>query len=320
MHLLYQAREDLSPRPQTGPELTEAVPFSHAGEICALLAPMCWSIAVIFYRRTQLPPIAMNLFKNVVAIGLLLVTLLALGVELPHDRPLSDWLRLVGSGIIGLSVADTLMFEGLKRVGAGRVAVVDTVYAPMMVILSWLFLAERPQPTFLFGGVLVISGVSVASLDVRSAFARGDRSDLVGMTFVLGGITGTALGVLLSKPVLEGSDLLEVTFTRLVAGTAGLLIWTAIRGQWRESFVAFRPQEAWKNLLPGTFMGTYLSLVLWLGGFKWAEVSVASVLNQMATVYILVLARVVLGETLGARQVGGAVLAVVGALVIIATR
>lgn len=262
----------------------------------------------------------MNLFKNVVAIGMLAVTLAALGRGLPHDRSLIDWGRLVASGVIGLAVADTLMFEGLQRVGAARVAVVDTIYAPLMVLLSWLFLNEQPGLAFLFGGIAVIGGVSVASLDVSAAFARGERADLVGMLFVLGGILGTVFGVILSKPVLEHSDLFEVTFTRLVAGTVGLVVWTTLRGQWKVGRSAFWPQPAWWMLVPGTIMGTYLSLLFWLGGFKWGDASVAATLNQMATVYILVLARTVLGETLGIRQIIGASLAVLGALIIVLTR
>ena len=57
--------------------------------------------------------------------------------------------------------------------------------------------------------------------------------------------------------------------------------------------------------------------MLWLGGFKWGQAAVASVLNQMATVYMLVLARVFLGERLRKRQVVGAIVAAGGALWIV---
>jgi drug/metabolite transporter (DMT)-like permease len=60
--------------------------------------------------------------------------------------------------------------------------------------------------------------------------------------------------------------------------------------------------------------------LLWLGGFKWAPASVAAVLNQMATVYILVLARIFLKETIRPQQALGALLAAAGALFIILTR
>jgi drug/metabolite transporter (DMT)-like permease len=290
----------------------------YAGEICALLAPLCWSVAVILYRQSgAVSPVSMNLFKNVFALVLLGLTLLAAGIVLPADRSWLDWGRLTLSGILGLSVADTLLFEGLKRVGAARVAVVDTTYAPMMITLSWLFLGETPGPWFLVGAAAVVAGVALATIE-RGRPAEG-RDYWIGTLCVFGAIVGTAAGVLLSKPVLEHSSLLEVTFTRLVAGTVGLLLFIGVRGEWASAGAAFRPAPVWRTLVPGAFIGTYLSLVLWLGGFKWADASVAAVLNQIATVYILVLARVVLGERLRRRQVLGGGLAVVGATWILLT-
>jgi drug/metabolite transporter (DMT)-like permease len=297
------------------------VPFPHAGEICALLAPLCWAIAVILYRKTTgVSPLSMNLFKNCVAIGLLTITLFVLDIDLPRDRSWMDWARLVASGIVGLAVSDTLLFEGLRRVGAARVALVDTIYAPLMILLAWMFLGESPGPAFLVGGLLVIVGVSIATIDRSGTRGVTDPKVIPGMLYVLGAIIGTAVGVILSKPVLEGSDLIEVTWTRLVAGNVGLVVWVTARGGWREASEAFRPSPVWRTLLPGAVVGTYLSLVFWLGGFKWADASVAAVLNQMATVYILVLARVVLGETIVLRQVIGGAFAVAGALGILLTR
>lgn len=296
------------------------MPFPYAGEVSALLAPLCWSIAVILYRQSvSVAPLSMNLFKNVVAIALLSVTALAAQVAWPADRPWDDWARLALSGLLGLSVADTLRFEGLKRVGAARVAVVDTIYAPLMIALSWVFLGETPGSWFLLGAVAVVAGVALATLQ-RSAGEPTGRAEWIGTLYVFGGILGTAFGVLLSKPVLERSDLIEVTWTRLVAGTIGLLLFVAMRRDWTVAAEAFRPGPVWRTLVPGAIVGTYLSLVFWLGGFKWADASVASVLNQMATVYILVLARLVLGETLRPRQVLGGGLAALGAAWIVLTR
>ncbi|MEQ1569732.1 MAG: DMT family transporter [Myxococcota bacterium] len=294
------------------------MPFPHAGEISALLAPLCWAVAVILYRRSVgVSALSMNLFKNALAVVLLGFTVWALGVPFPADRSWTDWLRLVASGVLGLAVADTLLFEGLRRVGAARVALVDTVYAPLMVVLSWAFLGERPSGSFLIGAAAVVVGVTLATVDVRAAFAAGERQIVIGMTFALGAIVGTVFGVLLAKPVLEESDLFEVTLTRLVAGNVALALFVTARGGWREASVAFRPAPVWKTLVPGAVIGTYLSLVFWLGGFKWGDASVAAVLNQMATVYILALARIVLGETLEPRQVGGALVAAGGALFIV---
>jgi drug/metabolite transporter (DMT)-like permease len=289
------------------------------GEICALIAPMCWSVAIILYRRSseKADPGAMTLFKNGFAVVLLTLTLLAARIPLPTDRPLGDWLRLVVSGVLGLAIADTLLFEALRRVGAGRLAIVDTIYAPVVVVLSWLFLGEQLTPIFLVGGAAVVAGVAVANIERPTDAAVDRRAVAIGMLFGLGAISGTAIGVVLARPVLQRSDLIEVTWTRLLAGVVAQVLFLLVRGRGTEIAAAFRPAPVWRTLLPAAFIGTYLSLIFWLGGFKWAAASVAAVLNQLATVYILVLAWLVLGEPVTGRRVLGGALAVAGALVVI---
>jgi drug/metabolite transporter (DMT)-like permease len=295
-------------------------PIAHLGEICALLAPFAWSVAVILFKRSDGAPAAsLNLFKNSFALVLLTVTLAGMGVGVPLDRPVGDWLRLFGSALLGLALADTLLFEALRRIGAGRLAVVETVYAPVVVLTSWLLLGEVPTAPFLGGAAAVVCGIALATVQ-RGALSAGQRGHWIGTLYGVAAISLSGLGVVLVKPVLERSHLFEVTWTRLCIGLVGQLLWIALRGSWREAGAAFRPSRLWRTLVPASFVGTYLSLVLWLGGYKWADASVAAVLNQMATVYTLVLAWAVLRERLRPAQIAGALLAAGGALWILLTR
>lgn len=295
------------------------------GVTCALIAPMCWSVALILYRRTPVSPMGMSVFKNALAIVLLTVTMLATGTGLPSDRPIGDWVRLAVSGILGLAVADTLIFAALHRIGAAKVALVDMVYAPLVMALSVAFLGERLGPWPLVGAAGVLAGVGLATVDPRQLAsgrvrARGALDSGVGYGLLLAfaGICGTAFGVILTKPVLDHSDLVEVVWTRLVAGTAAQVAWAWARGELAPVAIAFRPGPAWRTLVPAAVLGTYLSLLFWLGGFKWADASIAAVLNQLGSVYTLLLARFALGETLAPRQVVGGAIAVVGAVIVAA--
>lgn len=296
------------------------------GELCALLAPLAWTIALILFKRSsEAPAISLNLFKNTFAVVLLSATLLVFRIPIPTDRSAEDWARLIVSGFLGLAVADTLLFEGLRRIGAARLAVVDTIYAPLVVLLCWLFLGEQPNAGFLLGGALVIGGVTLASVDPGALAREGgsllqQREVRLGAFYATLAIAGTAIGVVIAKPVLENSDLIEVTWTRLVAGMIGMIVFTVVRGRGSEALVAFWPGPLWRTLIPAAFFGTYVSLILWLGGFKWADASVAATLNQMATVYLLVFARYILKETLRPRQVVGSLAAAFGALWIVLHR
>jgi drug/metabolite transporter (DMT)-like permease len=248
---------------------------------------------------------------------MLTLTMLATGTSIPADRSAADWLRLVVSGVLGLAIADTFLFAALARLGAARLAIIDLVYAPIVIVLSWALLGERLQPAYFVGAAIVLAGVALASID-RDALSRDpNKSPVSGYLYGLGTIAGTALGVVIAKPVLESSDLIEVTWTRLLVGVLAQAIGITAIGAWRDVAPVFRRSPLWRTLVPATIVGTYFSLMFWLGGFKWGPASVAAVLNQMATVYILVLARIVLHETIPFQRLVGAGIAIVGAVAIV---
>ena len=295
------------------------------GELCALLAPLAWAVAVILFRKVEgVPPEVMNFFKNSVALVLLGATMLFLGVRPPEDRPLADWLAVAASGLLGLAFADTLLFAGLARIGAARLAVVDTVYAPTVIVASFLFLHERPGGWFPVGALAVLGGVGLASVEpgaLGGSVAGAERSELRrGLLYSWAAITATATGVVIVKPVLEQSDLVEITWSRLLFGVLGQALWLLLRGQAAGTARRMLDPALWRTMMPATVIGTWLSLLLWLGGFKWAPASVAAVLNQMATIYILVFARVFLNERISLRRAAGAALAAGGALCIVLTK
>ena len=291
------------------------------GEACALGAAFCWSVSLILFKSSdEVSPMAMNLFKNLVAIALLAVTLVFLGHGLDLERSGSDWARLAVSGVLGIAVADTLIFIALQRLGAGLLAVVDTAYAPTMVSLSVLALGERPGGAFAVGGLLVLAGVLLAILEKPSGPPRPRGELASGIATGLVGILVMGFGVMLAKPVVERGHLVEVSLVRLVAGAASQLAWVAVFPAQRGALAVLKPGPAWRRLGPAAFLSAYLSMLLWLGGFKWTTASRASVLNQMTTVLTIVLARIFLGETLTLRRAAGAVVAVAGALVILLAR
>ena len=110
---------------------------------------------------------------------------------------------------------------------------------------------------------------------------------------------------------------MDVTLVRLVAGVSSQLVWIALVPSERSAFAAFRPSAAWRTLVPASVLSAYVSMLLWLGGFKWASASTAAVLNQMSTVFTIVLARLVLGEPLTRRRALGGLMAVSGAVIVL---
>lgn len=293
------------------------------GEVCALGAALTWSIGLLLFKKSEaVSPQAMNLFKNTAALGLLLLTMLAFGVGFDLSRPLAHWGLLAASGILGIAVADTMTFMALRRLGPALLAVVECSYAPTLVLLSVLLLGERLTPGFLVGGILVVVGVLVATAErsKRKALAHPDdgRERSIGVALGIAGILTMGLGVMVMKPILEHGSLIEVTAVRLAAGVAGQLVWMIFVPSAREALTVFRNHRVQRTLLPASFLGSYLAMLMWLGGFKWTTASTASVLNQTSTVFTVVLARIFLAEPVTLWRALGVGTAMAGAMLVLA--
>ena len=80
---------------------------------------------------------------------------------------------------------------------------------------------------------------------------------------------------------------------------------------------AFAGVRHWPHVIAGSVLGTYLSMMLWLAGYKYTKASIASVLNEMAAVFILALAAIFLHDRLKPAQLAGSAVAIAGVLLVV---
>lgn len=288
------------------------VPF--VGEICALLAAVCWSYATILFRRSgrSVPPLALNLFKNVLALLLFSATLFALRTW--PNEPISGsdrWLLLL-SGAIGIGVSDVLYFMTLNRVGAGLQAIITTSYSPSIIFLSVIFLHESLSRGQMAGVLLILLAVSIV------AYARNPDDGLQRRTLARGVVFGLlstatqAVAIVMVKPLLSRTPLLWANSWRLLGGVAASLLIFALLPARRKELTTVRNPAGWRTLIPGAVMGSYVSLLFWLGGMKFTQASTAAVINQTATLWTFLLAAVMLREPISRERVAALVLGMAG--------
>lgn len=290
------------------------------GKILAVLCALLWAGAVILFKRSgeSIKPLPLNFFKSLVSAILFLpfFVLLDQPIAPPQATPL-DYLRLIGSGILGIMISDTLFFMSLNRIGAGLSAIVDCMYSPILVSLSWLLLAEPVRKVDLVGGVIIVSAVFIAS------FHRQDNH-LEPKTLITGVILGISamltlgFGVMLMQPILERSPMLWVTELRLLAGAFCLGGVLAIGKDRRTDFASILSRRSWKFTIPAAIMGTNLAMIAWVAAFKLTDVTSAAILNQTSTVFTVLLAALFLHEKLTLRRTIAVILAMAGAVLVIA--
>ena len=144
-----------------------------------------------------------------------------------------------------------------------------------------------------------------------------ERSDLItGMAFAGFAVLFTASGVVAMKPILEHEGFFWLVALRMLAGVAGMLFFIALKRQLASTYSAIRTgSHPWRLIIVASIFGTYLAMLFWLGGFKYADASVASVLNETSNVFIVLMAWLFLKEGLGVRKVAGVILTFTGVLI-----
>lgn len=294
------------------------VPVPYFGEMLALGSAMGWAFAVILFRTagTRVGPLALNLFKNVFALALYPPTMLLLGMALLPDRPPVDYLLLLLSGVLGMGLSDTLFLAALNRLGAGLLAIVSTLYAPTVVGLSMIFLGERLAWLQGAGVVLIVGALLLVTRVKRRPGELETRDLLVGILFSVLATLAMASSVVMVKPVLERSPIIWATMVRLAGGLLFLGPVFVLRRDRKRMLRPLTDRWVLKRLVPASFVGTYLTLLLLLGSLKFALASTATVLNQLSNLFIFVFAALLLREPVTRIRVAGILLGVIGAVLV----
>ncbi|MBX3394119.1 MAG: DMT family transporter [Phycisphaerae bacterium] len=293
----------------------------HIGQLNALAAAMTWAVAMVFFKKTEgrVHPLAMNLFKNVLGVILVGLSLPLLGESWTDlaNHPREEIFILIVSGFLGIALADTVFFYSLNLIGVSLFAIVDCTYSPIVLLVSWLMIGESLALPHYVGGLLIVSAVFISTRH-PPPMGRTPRQIVIGVVSGVGAIALMAVGIVVAKPVLTaaGFPLLWAVAIRMSAGAGCLALMILASPDRRRLLGVFRPTDVWKYLVPGSFLGAYLSMVFWVAGFKYTGAAVAAVLNQTSMVFAIILAAIFLNERMTKRKLASVVLAAIGVLII----
>jgi drug/metabolite transporter (DMT)-like permease len=287
------------------------------GELFALTTAVVWAVAVILFKKSgeNVHPIALNLFKNFLAMALFIPTIYIFGEELFRQASISDYSLLILSGIMGISLADTFYFIALNSIGAGVAAIVACLYSPFVIGLSMVFLGDRLSVLQFVGVALIISAIIFAT-EPNAAPHLSRRNLAKGLIFGALGMFFNAVGVVMVKPILNTSPLIWVSTYRILGGIIGLLVILVFMKDRGKILSSLRNRQSWGFTISGSFMGAYLSMFIWLAGMKYTLTSVAAALNQTSTIFIYLFAIIFLKEKYGYRKALGVGLAMIGVLLV----
>jgi len=299
-----------------------AIPYM--GEICSLLSAIFWALAIIIFKKIgdRVSPMVINPVKSIIGLLLFIFTCIFLGVPLMPNAQFSntDLLILSISGIIGIGIADIIFLHSLNILGAGISAIVNTVYSPFVIFFAFIILGEALTPTQLLGGGLIIGSVLYASTKIQNIPVDRKRFKQ-GVFYGIGSIAMMAFGIVMIKPILNTvSDnmglQLWIAGYRLVSGVlvSGSIMLYANRKQ--NIIGVLRDKTLWLPLIVSSVLAAYLGIAMWVMGMSMTTASISSILNQTATIFILIFAWMFLGEPLTKRRILSIVVATCGAYLV----
>ncbi|NPV87022.1 MAG: DMT family transporter [Anaerolineae bacterium] len=293
------------------------------GEIIALITACCWAGSSIFFTSAskKIAPLLVNRLRLVLAAALLMLAHLAVfGTPIPLAVERERWLWLGLSGIIGLALGDTFLFQCYALLGNRLGTLIMAAVPVISSVEAWLLLGEKLGAAEMAGIALCVGGIVIVVLERGngSGTAR-TRAQYVGG--ILAGVLSAlcqATGLALAKRGLGGgfSALSGVTMRML---TAMLALWIAalLTGAARSTLrTGFANPAALRVIAAGTLVGPVVGVWLSLLAIQLSNVGVASTLMALTPVLLLPVARWGYHERVSLRAVAGTVVALLGVALI----
>jgi drug/metabolite transporter (DMT)-like permease len=262
--------------------------------------------------------ILVNRYRLVFATSFVVILhTLLLGELLPLEASLSSWGWLGISGAIGLALGDVSLFQAFVLIGP-RLSMLVFALAPVVAgFLAWVFLSEALTPQELLGVAVALGGVFTVVAERRGREPGLLQGKLVsGLLFAAGGMLGQAVGMVTAKLGLVGElPALSGNVIRLLAAAplVWLPIWTSAATNPNDLGRTFKAQpRALTFTVVASFTGPALGVWLSLVAVDRAPVGIATTLMSLTPVFLLPISRVVFGQPITPRALGGTVITALG--------
>ncbi len=293
------------------------------GELSALGAALCWSFSSVVFTivAKEIGALGINRMRLLFATFFFLLThLLIYGEILPTGLSWSTWGWLGASGVVGLILGDSFLFQGYIDIGPRKTILLVSTAPIFSAALGWIFLQENLTGWQIFGILLTLAGVGWAI--IKQPEKRADREAggnyLRGVIVSTIGAVGQAVGLLLAKKGMTTDiSTLSVTLIRMIVATVVIWGWVLIRGKlWRSLKVLALPGILSK-LLSGSLIGPFLGIYLSMVAIAETKIGIAATLMAVQPIMMIPITWRFFHDRSGVHGLAGAVLAFTGTALLI---
>ncbi len=141
--------------------------------LCLIVAAALWggSFAASRAAVLALPPVSVAFLRSLLTAGVMApLALRKAGWAAAHGAPAAFWWQMAYLVVAGTVLAFTLWYRGVAALGAARSGAFLPLVPVSGLILSALFLDERPGLLQVAGGALVMASARLASRPAPGPF------------------------------------------------------------------------------------------------------------------------------------------------------
>lgn len=222
-----------------------------------------------------------------------------------------DWLMIFGLGLLGYYIASFLDFAGLQYISAGLERLIIFLYPTFVVLFTAA--GQRKAINRHQALALVLSYAGMVLVFVDNAAAMASSGLLLGSTLVLASAIAFAFFLMGSGMMVKRIGSTRFTaYSMIVACLATGLHFAVQHGV---ELLNLPDKVYWVALIMAVF-STVLPAFFMNAGIRRIGAGSASIISSTGPIGTLVLAFLLLGETLTLAQLGGTALVLIGVYVV----
>ena len=260
------------------------------GFIAAISAVLSWTFACSVWRRESknLLPRQINIYKNVLAS----IFFLPVALTINWVSDLTSIFVLMISGIVGISIGDTLYINSLKIIGTRKTLSFEALTPIIATTLGALSINEiYPQRVWI--GSLIVS-FSLLMIVRQNTFQKEEASEtnILGILCALGSVFCAVFAALLSRIILISSTLTPLQTTEIRLLSASIFLFFIFK----KDFIELLNNRSItknknSNLILSTLLGTNFGILFQQIVFKFLPIGIGWTLLSLSPIFALFISK-----------------------------
>ena len=260
------------------------------GFFAAISAVLSWTFACSVWRRESknLLPRQINIYKNVLAS----IFFLPVALTINWVSDLTSIFVLMISGIVGISIGDTLYINSLKIIGTRKTLSFEALTPIVATTLGTLSVNEiYPQRVWI--GSLIVS-LSLLMIVRQNTFQKEEASEtnILGILCALGSVFCAVFAALLSRIILISSTLTPLQTTEIRLLSASMFLFFIFK----KDFIELLNNRSItknknSNLILSTLLGTNFGILFQQIVFKFLPIGIGWTLLSLSPIFALFISK-----------------------------